>query len=343
MSDTSSLVIGQSSGPQFTRLESVGGYVPERVVPNDELVARIESSDEWIQERSGIKTRHFARPDESAVDMAQAAAEQAMERAGVTGAAIDGILVGTVTHPYQTPSVAALLAHRIGATPAMALDVSSACSGFCHALGQASDMIRAGSCSRVLAIGVEKLSDFIDFDDRSSAFIFGDGAGAALVVGSDTENGIGPVLWGSDGSKWDHIIQEPSWVEAHEQVDGGEGYTWPVIHMQGRQVFRWAVWQMAPVVRKIAESAGLTLEDIDVFVPHQANMRIIDAMIKQLDLPGHIKVARSVEDYANTSAASVPLALNRMVEDGDAVSGDIALLIGFGAGLTYAGQVVRVP
>jgi 3-oxoacyl-[acyl-carrier-protein] synthase-3 len=325
-------------GAQYARLMSVGAYRPERVVLNDELVEAIDSTDQWIRERSGIVSRRFAAPDESVTDMGEAAARVAVERAGLTPADIDCILVATVTHPYQTPSSASLLAHRIGATPAAALDISAACAGFCYGVALASDMVRGGSARHVLVVGVEKLSDFLDLQDRSSAFIFGDGAGAVVVGPSDTP-AIAPTVWGSDGSQWDAIVNKASWIEYRDVEDA----PWPALKMAGQTVFRWAVWQMAPVAQKALDAAGVDAGDLGAFIPHQANVRIIDAMAKQLGLPAHVPVARDIVESGNTSAASIPLAMDRMLETGEARSGDLALLIGFGAGLTYAAQVVELP
>jgi 3-oxoacyl-[acyl-carrier-protein] synthase-3 len=327
-----------STGAAFSRILSVGSYRPERVVTNDEICRTIDSSDEWIRDRSGIISRRRAAPDESVIDMAEAAARVAVGRAGLTGADIDAVLLATVTHPYQTPSAASLLAHRIGATPAAAVDLSAACAGFCYGVSLASDMVRGGSARHVLVIGVEKLSDFTDPFDRSTAFIFGDGAGAVVIGPSDTP-AIGPTIWGSDGSNWDAIMNKSSWLE-YRDIENAE---WPALKMVGQTVFRWAVWQMSPVAQKAMDAAGISSAELDAFIPHQANVRIIDAMAKQLRLPDQVRIARDVAETGNTSAASVPLAMDRMLTDGDAHSGGLALLIGFGAGLTYAAQVVELP
>ena len=327
-----------SSGAQYSRILSTGSYRPERVVTNEEICQVIDSSDEWIRSRSGIVTRRFAAPDEGVVEMADAAARQAIERAGMTGADIDAVLVATVTYPMQTPSAAAILAHRLGATPAAAFDISAACAGFCHGVSLASDMVRGGSARNVLVVGVEKLSDFNDPTDRGSAFIFGDVAGAVVLGPSDTP-GIGPTVWGSDGSNHQAIMNKQSWTDYRDDPDR----RWPFLVMQGQTVFRWAVWQMSPVAQKAIDAAGIDATDLEAFIPHQANMRIIDAMIKQLRLPEHVKVARDIADTGNTSAASIPLAMDRMLVEGQATSGGLALLIGFGAGLTYAAQVVELP
>jgi 3-oxoacyl-[acyl-carrier-protein] synthase-3 len=320
------------------RITGIGAYRPERVVDNDEICRYIDSSDQWIRERSGIVTRRFAAPDESVVDMGEASAREALRSAGLTGADVDVVLVATVTHLLQTPAAAPLIAHRLGATPAAAFDVSAACAGFCHGVSLANDMVRGGTARHVLVIGVEKLSDITDPRDRSSAFIFGDGAGAVVVSASD-EPGIGPTVWGSDGGQWDVITQNQPWDQLRDDKD----LEWPTLRMAGQSVFRWAVWQMAPVARKAIEAAGITPDDLDAFIPHQANVRIIDAMVKQLGLPEHVPVARDIVDTGNTSAASIPLAMHRMLDEGQAPSGGLALLIGFGAGLAYAAQVVRLP
>ncbi|HEY3535753.1 MAG TPA: beta-ketoacyl-ACP synthase III [Pedococcus sp.] len=329
--------ITPSQGSAHSRILGVGGYRPERVVMNAEIVDQIDSSDQWIRERSGIVSRRFAAKDESVVDMAEAATRDALASAGLEAAQVDAVIVATVTHPYQTPAAAPILADRLGIRGA-AFDIGAACAGYCHGVSLASDMVRGGSAQHVLVVGVEKLSDFTDPHDRGTAFIFGDGAGASIIGPSDTP-GIGPTVWGSDGSQWRTISQRDSWVELKES--GGMGI--PAIGMAGQSVFRWAVWGMAPVAQKALDAAGVRAEDLDAFIPHQANMRIIDAMIKQLKLPDDIPVARDIAETANTSAASIPLATERMLREGEAPHGGLALQIGFGAGLVYAAQVVELP
>jgi len=326
-----------STGASHARIMGVGGYRPERVVPNSEIIEAINSSDEWIQERSGIVSRRFAAKDESVVDMSEAATRDALAAAGLEAAQVDAVIVATVTHPYQTPAAAPILADRLGIRGA-AFDISAACAGYCHGVSLASDMVRGGSAQHVLVVGVEKLSDFTDPTDRGTAFIFGDGAGAAIIGPSDTP-GIGPTVWGSDGSQWRTISQRDSWVELKDS----DGLGSPAIGMAGQSVFRWAVWGMAPVAQKALDAAGVRAEDLDAFIPHQANMRIIDAMIKQLKLPADIPVARDIAETANTSAASIPLATERMLREGEVPHGGLALQIGFGAGLVYAAQVVVLP
>ncbi len=321
---------------RHARISGVGGYRPKRVVPNAEIVDRINSSDEWIRERSGIIERRWAGPDEGLIEMSSWAAEPALEMAGVDGSELDAVLMATVSWPYQTPAAAPLLAEHFGSKGA-AFDISAACAGYCHGIGLAADMVRTGRADNVLVVGVERLTDFTDKDDRGTAFIFGDGAGAAVVSASETP-GIGPTVWGSDGAQWDVISQRESWIDVHEHDLG-----WPTIGMAGQSVFRWAVWGMAPVARRAMEAAEITVDQLDAFIPHQANVRIIDAMIKQLKLPEDIPVARDIAYTGNTSAASIPLAMERMIRHEEIPRGGLALQIGFGAGLAYAAQVVVIP
>lgn len=315
----------------------IGTYRPTRIVPNSELVDAIESSDEWIQQRSGIKERRFAGPEETVQSMSVAASRQALERAGIAAAQIDCVVVATISHMMQTPAIATAIAHELG-TDAPAFDISAACAGFCHGLALASDMIRGGSAKHVLVIGVEKLTDITSLYDRGTAFIFADGAGAA-VVGPSDEVGIGPVVWGSDGEQYDLIRMNEDWRD----VLAEDSPEMPHLIMQGSAVFRWASFAMAKIGHQTLDRTGITVDDLDLFVPHQANMRITDAMARTMKLPAHVKIARDIAQQGNTSAASVPLALGRMIDDGEAKTGDTALLIAFGAGLSYAAQVVKVP
>lgn len=325
-------------GARYSRMLGVGGYRPARVVTNAEVCERIDSSDEWIRERSGIVTRHHAAPDEDVVDMSVAAAEKALASSGIPADRIGCIVLATVTHLWQTPSAAALVGTRIGATNAAAFDISAACAGFSHGLALADNMIRGGSAEYVLVIGCEKLTDMIDPTDRSTAFIFGDGAGAAVVGPSDTP-GIGPVVWGADGSQHEAITQDAPWNALRD----GTTDHFPTLAMNGPQVFRWAVFSMTPVCQQALDAAGVTVADLDAFIPHQANLRIVDAMVKKLEIPDTVAVARDIVDTGNTSAASIPLAMSRMLESGEAPHGGTALLIGFGAGLAFAAQVVTLP
>jgi len=322
----------------YARILGVGGYRPARVITNEEVITRIDSSDEWIRERSGIVTRHGAAADETVVDMSAVAAEKALANAGVTADQLGVVVVATVTHLWQTPSAAAILGDRIGATRAAAFDISAACAGFCHGIALADNMVRAGTAEYVLVVGVEKLTDMVDPHDRGTAFLFGDGAGAA-VVGRSSTPGIGPVVWGADGSQSKAITQTESW----QILKDDPGHKFPTLAMNGQQVFRWAVFQMAPVCEEALSAAGITASDLDAFIPHQANLRIVDAMVRKLELPESVAVARDIVTTGNTSAASIPLAMERMLDSGDAPHGGLALLIGFGAGLSFAAQVVVLP
>ncbi|MCD2111870.1 ketoacyl-ACP synthase III [Rhodococcus rhodochrous] len=321
-------------------LLGLGVHRPERIVTNDEICEQIDSSDEWIQSRSGIKERRFAEehPKESVVDMATSSAEQALAAAGLTGAQIDTVIVATSTYPFQTPQAAALVADRIGTGGAAALDIQAGCAGFCYALGVASDLVRAGTAEHVLVVGVERMSDTTEPTDRSVRFIFGDGAGA-VVVGPSDEVGVGPTVWGSDGSQANAIRQEPDWVDFANNPDQKR----PWIIMEGTAVFRWAAFEMSKFARQIADKAGVALEDLDAFVPHQANLRINDVIVKQLELPETVAVADDIIETGNTSAASIPLAMEKMLRTGQVEAGSTALLLAFGAGLSYAGQVVKMP
>ncbi|WP_166140812.1 beta-ketoacyl-ACP synthase III [Nocardioides ochotonae] len=332
------VTLSPATGARYAALKGVGAYRPSRVVPNSELVDAIDSSDEWIQQRSGIVSRRWASAEETVQMMASAAARAALADAGVEAAQIDCVIVATVSHLMQTPAVATLIAHEIGTENAAAFDISAACAGFCHGVAMANDMVTGGSAGHVLVIGVERLSDITDTTDRGTAFIFADGAGAAVVGPSDTP-GIGPVVWGSQGEHFDHIRQREDWRD----VLAAEAPLMPHLTMQGNSVFRWASFAMAKIGLEALDRAGITPDELDCFVPHQANMRIIDALARSMKLPGTVRIARDIAEMGNTSAASIPLALARMRADGEARSGDTALFIAFGAGLAYAAQVVVVP
>ncbi|KAB8170850.1 beta-ketoacyl-ACP synthase III [Streptomyces sp. 3MP-14] len=325
-----------SRGAPYARLVGVGGYRPARVVPNEEILRHIDSSDEWIRSRSGIVTRHWAGPEETVAEMAISASGKAIAGAGITARQVDAVVISTVSHFAQTPAVATEIAHRLGTENAAAFDISAACAGFGYGLTIGKGLIVDGSAGHVLVVGVERLSDLTDPTDRSTAFLFGDGAGA-VVLGPSLEPALGPTVWGSEGDKADVIGQTVAWN------DYQPGQPFPALRQEGQSVFRWAVYEMAKVAQQALDAAGITAQDLDVFIPHQANMRIIDSMVKTLKLPEHVAVARDIEFSGNTSAASIPLAMERMLETGQARSGDTALVIGFGAGLVYAATVVTLP
>ncbi len=333
--------IRPSQGAPYARILGVGGYRPTRVVPNEEILKHIDSSDEWIRSRSGISTRHWAGPEETVAVMSVEAAGKAIANAGIDADDIGAVLVATVSHFKQTPAVATEIAHRIGAGKPAAFDISAGCAGFTYGLSLAKGMIVDGSAKYVLVIGVERLSDLTDLEDRATAFLFGDGAGA-VVVGPADEPAIGPVVWGSEGDKADTITQTVPW-EVYRAKGTATDVKFPAITQEGQSVFRWAVYEMAKVAQQALDAAGITADQLDAFIPHQANMRIIDSMIKALKLPEHVAVARDIETTGNTSSASIPLAMERLLETGEAKSGDTALVIGFGAGLVYAATVVTLP
>jgi 3-oxoacyl-[acyl-carrier-protein] synthase III len=323
---------------------SVGAYRPKRLVANSEIVERIDSSDEWIQQRTGIESRRFADESESVLDMATWAAEDALAKAQLTIADIDTVIIATITFPFQAPSAATALLQRLGNPKAAAFDINAACAGFSYGIAMAHDFIKSGSSKNVLVIGAEKISDFTDPNDRATAFIFADGAGA-VVIGPSRDAGIGPVEWGSDADSRDAILMNPSWVDIRDNETQltKAGGAWPNISQEGQKVFRWAVFSMSKAALKALESAGLSVDDLDVFIPHQANIRIIESMAKEMKLPESVVIADDIRTNGNTSAASIPLAMDRLLDERPELHGKLALLIGYGAGLVYAGQVVKLP
>jgi 3-oxoacyl-[acyl-carrier-protein] synthase III len=311
-----------------SRILALGHYQPSRVVTNEELSHTIDTNDEWIRDRVGIAERRIA-DGESVADMATFAAEKALANAGLTAADIDLVVVATCSAEDRCPSVAAMVAARLGIAAPGAFDLNAACSGFSYALATADHAVQAGSSRNALVIGAEKLSDVVDWTDRTTAVLFGDGAGAAVVsaVAEGEPAGIGPVLWGSAPEKGD-VLTIAGWR--------------PYIKQEGQSVFRWATTAIAPVARQACEKAGVAPEEIAAFVAHQANTRIIDGIVKRLGLPNAV-IAKDLVESGNTSAASIPLALSKLVERREVPSGAPVLLFGFGGGLTYAGQVVRCP
>jgi 3-oxoacyl-[acyl-carrier-protein] synthase-3 len=321
-------------GTAGARILAFGGYQPARVVTNDELATLVDTNDEWIRSRVGIASRRVAAPDETVADMAVAAGGKALAGSGLSPADIDLVIVATCTAEVMIPNTAAVVALRLGIDAPGAFDLNAACAGFCYALSAASDAVRAGSARHVLVIGAEKLSQWVDWTDRSTCIIFADGAGAAVVGpagesdgGQDAEAGIGPVVWGSKGDMADKICI----TDRHS-----------FIFQEGQSVFRWATTALHPVALQACKEAGVDPTELAVFVPHQANLRIVEAIARKLGAP-QAKVANDIVTAGNTSSASIPLALSRMIERGEVASGDKALLIGFGAGICYAAQVIAIP
>ncbi len=329
--------LNQAETIAFSKIYSLGASRGDLTVTNDDIAGPINSSDEWIRQRTGIVTRMRASKDRSLMDMAVEASNEAIEKAGIKPAEIEAVIFSTITHPYQTPSAASLLAELVGANPAPAFDISAACAGYCYGIAQADSLVRSGTAKYVLVVGGEKLSDFVDPTDRSISFLLGDGAGAAIVGPSDSP-GISKSVWGSDGSKWEAVGMTGSLLDFRD----GTG-SWPTLVQEGQSVFRWAVWEMVKVAKQALEVAGVKPEELAALVTHQANERIIDEMAKQLALPESVVVAKDIITTGNTSAASIPLAMHALMTEGRIKSGDLALQIGFGAGLAYGAQVVVVP
>ncbi len=311
-----------------SRITAMGHYQPMRVLTNDDLAALVDTSDEWIRRRTGIATRRIAAPDESVTDLAAAAAGKALAASGLEPSDIGLITVATCTAIDRCPSIAAQVAARLGLPSPVSFDLNNGCAGFCTALACADHTIRAGAARHALVIGAEKMSDVTDWTDRRSCVLLGDGAGAAVLSATDTA-GIGPVVWGSDPSRGDAVRLVDDWH--------------PHFAQEGQTVFRWATGELPAIAREACARAGLALTDLAGVVTHQANLRIIDAVIRQLDLPESTVVAHDVVESGNTSAASVPLALSKLTERGELSPGAPVLLLAFGGGLSWAGQVVTCP
>jgi 3-oxoacyl-[acyl-carrier-protein] synthase-3 len=314
-------------GSPGARILGLGGYRPRRRVTNDELAQRMDTNDEWIQSRVGIAERRWAGEDETLVEMAAAAGGKAIAAGGLAPDQIDLVVAASASLRVPIPGIGPQIAHRLGVPRPGSFDLNAGCAGFCYAVGVANDAIRGGSARNALVVGVERLTDVTDMNDRSTAVIFADGAGAA-VIGAADEPGIGPVVWGSDGDQ-------------HNAIEIAAGSS--TMTMAGQAVYRWATTKLTDTLVQAMESAGVGPQDIDVFAPHQANLRIVESMAKKLGLPERTVVARDIVQSGNTSAASVPLALSALLESGEAKSGDLALVLGYGAGLTFAGQVLRLP
>jgi 3-oxoacyl-[acyl-carrier-protein] synthase III len=312
-----------------SKIVAMGHYQPSRVLTNDDLAQMVDTNDAWIRDRVGIATRRIA-DSETVADMASAAAGKALANSGLSASDIDLVIVATCSSIDRCPNVATRVANKLGIAAPGAYDVNTACSGFCYALASADHAIRAGAARNVIVIGAEKLSDFTDWTDRSTAVIFGDGAGAAIVsaCADDEEPGISPVLWGS-APEMNDVIQIEGWR--------------PYIQQSGQAVFRWATFALPKLAKETCERAGIDPSELGAFVPHQANLRIIEPLARKLGTTDDVVVAKDIVESGNTSAASIPLALSKLLERREVPSGAPILLFGFGGGLTYAGQVVRCP
>ncbi|MCJ1960114.1 ketoacyl-ACP synthase III [Novosphingobium sp. 2637] len=318
-------------------LLGTGSALPEKVVSNSELAQRVDTSDEWIVERTGITQRYIAGPDETTSSLATKAALKAIEASGIEAASIDLIVLATATPDQTFPATATTVQHNLGCGGCIAFDVAAVCSGFLYAVGVVDSMLRSGMAQRALVIGAETFSRILDWEDRTTCVLFGDGAGAIVLEAQEqaegeTPRGILATKLHADG--------------AHNQllyVDGGPSTTGTVgkLRMKGREVFRHAVVNLAQVLHEVLEAEGLTTADIDWLVPHQANARILDGTAKKLSLSPE-KVVKTVGEHANTSAASVPLALDQAVRDGRITQGDLVVLEAMGGGFTWGASLLRV-
>lgn len=300
----------------------MGSYVPERVVTNADFEKSLDTNDEWIRTRTGIEERRFAADDIDSSDMAYHAAKEAIEQAGVSVDDIELIIVATVTPDMQFPNVSNIIQERLGAKNAATMDISAACAGFIYGIVTAKQFIENNAYKNILVVGVEKLSKIMDMTDRNTAVLFGDGAGAAVVGLVSPDKGILSFELGADGTGKMHIHLDQ------------------YIKMNGREVFKFAVRQMGESALSVLEKAGLTKDDVDFLIPHQANIRIMEASRQRLDLPAE-KMSYTVKKYGNTSSSSIPIALVEELKNGKIKDGDIIVLVGFGAGLVWGATVIR--
>ncbi len=316
---------------RYSAITGWGMHVPEQTLTNADLERMVETSDEWITTRTGIKERHVVRPDESAFDLALPAARQALERAGIEGKDLSLIIVATVSYDYRFPSTANLLQHALGAQCG-AFDMQAACTGFLYAMSTAHQFIANGSARHVLVIGVEVLSKVVDYTDRGTCVLFGDGAGAIVLSASEQPGGLLGYTLGSDGAN-PELLYIPAGGSREPLTEEGlrEGRQW--VKMNGAEVFKFATRVMGTAMEEALANAGMTAQDMDLFIPHQANLRIIDAASRRLGLPQE-KVFVNIQKYGNTSAAAVPIALCEAIDQGLVYPGAHLGMVAFGAGLT---------
>ncbi|MQY31011.1 beta-ketoacyl-ACP synthase 3 [Nocardia aurantia] len=341
--------IAINEGRANVAMLGIGAYRPRRIVSNAEVCEVLDSSPEWIFERTGIRNRRWISGDETLRSMAVAAGERAIVNSGIDRSKIGTLILATSSWLTLTPHGAPTVAFDLGINGIPAFDLTSGCGGFGYGLGVAADLIRAGSSEYVLVIGAETMTVGLDPTDRGTAMIFGDGAGA-VVVGPSEDNGISPTVWGSDGEHAGSIMQDVDFLEYMHRAQRLQGTDPGVervgrmsLRMAGQSVFRWAAVTLPRALSTALDLSGVAKEDIEVFVPHQANARINELMKKNLGLAEEIPMANDIENTGNTSAASIPLAIEEMLVSGKAKGGQLALLLGFGAGLSYAGQVVTLP
>ena len=317
-----------------------GKYVPKRVITNADLEKTLDTSDEWIVTRTGIRERHVVGEGENTSQMSIAAARDALDMAGVRPKDLDLIIVATSTPDYLTPPISSQIQHGLGARNIGAFTLVTGCTGFVYALATAQQFISSGACTTVLVIGAELLSRFVDWNDRETCVLFGDGAGAVIVQATDTPSGILSFVLGSDGSGGEHLIVPAGGAAnppSHKNLDAGLHS----LKMNGREVFKFATRVLGKALRQAVQQAGLEAKDIDLFIPHQANLRIIESAAQSANLPPE-KVFVNIHKYGNTSAASIPIALCEAFEEGRANVGDTLAFVAFGAGLTWASAIVKV-
>uniref|UniRef100_A0AAU2V544 Beta-ketoacyl-[acyl-carrier-protein] synthase III n=1 Tax=Streptomyces sp. NBC_00003 TaxID=2903608 RepID=A0AAU2V544_9ACTN len=313
-----------------TRIAAMGHHQPSRVLSNADLEQMVETSDDWIRQRTGIATRRIADADESVTDMAAAAAAKALAASGHAPADIGLVTVATCSAMDRCPSIAAQVAARLGIPSAVCFDLNNGCAGFTTALATADHALRAGAARHALVIGAEKMSDLTDWSDRSTCVLLADGAGAAVISSAEAAHeGIGPVVWGSDPARGNAVRLRDSWQ--------------PKFAQEGQTVFRWATTELPALAEEACHRAGIATTDLAALVTHQANLRIIEALTRRLALRDDVVIARDVVDSGNTSAASVPLALSKLVERREVPVGAPVLLFSFGGGLSWASQVVACP
>jgi 3-oxoacyl-[acyl-carrier-protein] synthase III len=324
-------MIGRTNGRPIS-ITGLGCHVPERILSNDELATMVDTNDEWIRERTGIRERRIARDDEALTDIALPACRRALAMAGVEPSSIDLVIVATVTPDMAFPSASALLADELGMPDAAAYDLSAGCTGFVYAIAQAHAMLAAGLARRALVVGGDVLSKILDWHDRSTLVLFGDGAGAVVMERVDDGGFLGFEL-GADGGGGANLWLPGSGSRRFEEPD-------KYVKMNGREVFKFATRVMVTSAEAILDECGLSIEDVDVYVPHQANVRIIDHAVKKLGVPAGRTVV-NVERYGNTSSGSIPLALADAADDGRLDSGKLVLLTGMGAGLTWGSALIR--
>jgi 3-oxoacyl-[acyl-carrier-protein] synthase III len=328
-----------TDGKRRAGIAGVGSSIPDTVLTNEYFEKIVETSDEWIVSRTGIKERRKVSDGEAASDVASRAAVSALECAGMAAGDLDLIVCATVTGDMPLPATASIIQDKIGAVKAAAFDIQAGCSGFVYGLACATNFIETGMYDNVLVIGVDLLSTITDYEDRTTCVLFGDGAGAAVLTPAKGDEGILGTVLGSDGSGGTFLKVEaggsklPTTVET---VEARQHY----VRMDGKDVFRFAVKIMGDATVEVLEKCGISAEDVDLFIPHQANIRIIDAAARRLNLPPE-KVFVNVQKYGNTSAASIPIAIDEAAREGRLKKGDIVLLVGFGAGLTWAASVIK--